>query len=196
MRGKLSGIAAVAAVAAAIAVPVTGASASTSRCTEGVMQPQCGDFVNPSGNGWAVYKQRLQPGTPVIAYPDVRRGKQITSDRSTDFYVFTPATRAQLNRSFEYAPDGLLSGLCLADLDNPNLVHPNGVVLRWCNGSPYQQWQASEANGNPRSLQWRNVASRGWIQANGTGKQLSTSTAAKRPAGAFWAWNTPAKAQG
>jgi hypothetical protein len=107
-----------------------------------------------------------------------------------------PATRAQLNRSFEYAPDGLLSGLCLADLDNPNLVHPNGVVLRWCNGSPYQQWQASEANGNPRSLQWRNVASRGWIQANGTGKQLSTSTAAKRPAGAFWAWNTPAKAQG
>jgi hypothetical protein len=46
MRGKLSGIAAAAAVAAAIAVPVTGASASTSRCTEGVMQPQCGDFVN------------------------------------------------------------------------------------------------------------------------------------------------------
>ncbi len=45
-------------------------------------------------------------------------------------------------------------------------------------------------------MQWRNVASRGWIQANGTGKQLSTSTAAKRPAGAFWAWNTRAKAQG
>jgi hypothetical protein len=196
MRGKLSGIAAVVTVAAAMAVPVTGASASTSRCTEGVMQPQCGDFVNQSGNGWAVYKQRLQPGTPVIAYPDVRGGKQITSDRSTDFYVFTPATRAQLNRSFEYAPDGLLSGLCLADLDNPSLVHPNGVVLRWCNGSPYQQWQASEANGNPRSLEWRNVASRGWIQANGTGKQLSTSTAAKRPAGAFWAWNTPGQAQG
>jgi hypothetical protein len=66
----------------------------------------------------------------------------------------------------------------------------------WCNGSPYQQWQASEANGNPRSLQWRNVASRGWIQANATGQQLSTSTAAKRPAGAFWAWNTPGQAQG
>jgi hypothetical protein len=99
MRGKLSGIAAVVAVAAAVAVPVTGASASTSRCTEGVMQPQCGDFVNQSGNGWAVYKQQLQPGTPVIAYPDVRGGKQITSDRSTDFYVFTPTTRAQLNRS-------------------------------------------------------------------------------------------------
>ncbi len=139
MRRKLSGIAGAVVMAGAVAGlvgPAVGASASTPRCTAGTLQPQCGDYVNQSGNGWAVYKQRLQPGTPVIAFPAVRGGKQV-SDPATDFYAFTPNMKARANRSFEWVPNGILSGLCLADLDNVNLVKPHGVVLRWCNGSRF-----------------------------------------------------------
>ncbi|HEY0717066.1 MAG TPA: hypothetical protein VGD68_05580 [Streptosporangiaceae bacterium] len=194
MRRLLSGLAMAAAMtgsAAGLAGPAVGAPASTARCTGGSLQPQCGDFVNQSGNGWAVFRQRLQPNTPVIAYPDFSAGQQITSDPATDFYVFTPAWVARQNRSFEYAPGGILSGLCLADPDNPNLVKPHGLVLRWCNGSSFQQWQASEGNGSAHSVLWRNVASRGWIQPDGTGQQLTASWSAGPVPGAYWAWNTP-----
>ena len=194
MGRKVSGIAGAVVMAGAVAGlvgPATGASASTPRCTAGPMQPQCGDYVNQSGNGWAVYKQRLQPGTPVIAYPDFRRGGQITNDPATDFYLFTPNMKARQNRSFEWVPNGILSDLCLADLDNVNLVKPHGVVLRWCNGSRFQQWQASEAGHNPRSVLWTNVASRNYLRPDGTGKQLTTSGSVRSVPGAYWAWDTP-----
>ena len=193
MRGKLTGIVGAAVMAGAVAGlvgPAVGASASTPRCTAGTLQPQCGDYVNQSGNGWAVYKQRLQPGTPVIAFPAVRGGKQV-SDPATDFYAFTPNMKARANRSFEWVPNGILSDLCLADLDNVNLVKPHGVVLRWCNGSRFQQWQASEPTGSSRSVLWLNVASRNYIRPNGTGKQLTTSGSVRGIPGAYWAWNTP-----
>jgi hypothetical protein len=196
MRGKLSGIAAAVAMAGAVAGltglagPAVGASASTSKCTAGPLQPQCGDYVNQSGNGWAVYKQRLEPGTPVIAYPAVRGGKQL-NDPATDFYAFTPNMSARANRSFEWVPNGILSDLCLADLDNVNLVKPHGVLLRWCNGSRFQQWQASEPTGSSRAVLWLNVASRNYIRPNGTGQQLTTSGSVRGIPGAYWAWNTP-----
>jgi hypothetical protein len=193
MRGKLTGMAGAVVMAGAVAGlagPAGGASASTSRCTGGVLQPQCGDYVNQSGNGWAVYQQRLQPGTPIIAYPAVRGGKQV-NDPATDWYALTPNMKNRQNRSFEWVPDGILSNLCLAELDNVNLVKPHGVLLRWCNGSRFQQWQASEPGGNPHSVLWLNVASRNYIRPNGTGKQLTTSGSVRGIPGAYWAWNTP-----
>ena len=193
MRGKLTGIAGAVVMAGAVAAlvgPAVGASASTPRCTGGVMQPQCGDYVNQSGNGWAVYKQRQQPNTPVIAYPAIRSGKQV-NDPATDWYVFTPNMKNRQNRSFEWVPNGILSNLCLAEMDNVNLVKPHGVLLRWCNGSRFQQWQASEAGGNSRSVLWLNVASRNYIRPNGTKQQLTTSGPVRGIPGAYWAWNTP-----
>ena len=193
MRGKLTGIAGAVVMAGAVAGlvgPAVGASASTSRCTGGVMQPQCGDYVNQSGNGWAVYKQRLQPNTPVIAYPAIRGGKQV-NDPATDWYVFTPNMKNRQNRSFEWVPNGILSNLCLAEMDNVNLVKPHGVLLRWCNGSRFQQWQASEASNNPHSVLWMNMASRNYLRPNGTRQQLTTSGSVRGVPGAYWAWNTP-----
>ena len=193
MRRKLTGIAGAVVMAGAVVGlggPAVGASASTPRCTAGVLQPQCGDYVNQSGNGWAVYKQRLQPNTPVIAYPAVRGGRQV-NDPATDWYVFTPSMKNRQNRSFEWVPNGILSNLCLAEMDNVNLVKPHGVLLRWCNGSRFQQWQASEAGNNPRSVLWMNVASRNYIRPNGTRQQLTTSGSVRGVPGAYWAWDTP-----
>jgi hypothetical protein len=85
---------------------------------------------------------------------------------------------------FEYAPNGVASGLCVSDpgggwaTDPP----PDGLILAVCNNGPWQQF-IPQANGT-----LKNVATGLVVSPNGTGAQLRGTAAATPWGGSRYTW--------
>jgi hypothetical protein len=170
----------------------SAASASTSVCTTtGALAGSCGDQVNTYGNGWDVKWQLARVNEPIIAYPDFSGSTQITTDPATDFYTVNTTPGNADERVFQYAPNGVRSGLCVSDpMGGVAGDSRDGLVLRTCNGSKFQQF-AGVATLNTNGTQWRNLASGQIVQPNGTSAQLSTVATVANRTGSYWGWNSP-----
>jgi hypothetical protein len=177
----------------ALLTAASAASASTPVCTTtGPLAGSCGDQVNTYGNGWDVKWQLARVNEPIIAYPDFSGSTQITNDPATDFYTVNTTPANSDERVFEYAPNGVKSGLCVSDpVGGVAGDSRDGLVLRVCNGSKFQQFTGLGNTQNTAGLQWKNLASGQIVQPNGTSAQLSTVATVANRTGSYWGWNSP-----
>lgn len=184
-KAKIAATAGTAALVAAGVMGATAAGASTDACSgaSGRLAGSCGTEVNVYGNGWDVKGQHASYNAAIIAYPDVDadNGQVITSDPATDFYAHQTTGNSN-ERVFEYAPNGRRSGLCISDPASGYAGNPggrDGLVLRTCNGSTFQEFvglgdtQNDQAN-HHHGIQWQDVATDQVVATNGTGAPLNT----------------------
>jgi hypothetical protein len=160
----------------ALAVPgfalASGAGASTSGCLD--LGPSCGTNVNAFGNAWDVAGQKAVLDNKVISYPNG------STDPATDLVRTGTATAGF---RYEYAPNGVKSGLCPADPDGGYAADPggpDGIVLRTCNTGNWQLFRP-DAGGH-----LVNVATHKPVQTNGTGRQLTGG--GSYTGGSVWTW--------
>ena len=153
-------------LAGLLALP-KAASASTSGCTGS--NANCGVPVNAFGNAFDVKGQKAVANNPVISYPNS------ASDPATDFIRTSP--QASTYR-YEYAPNGAISGLCVSDPGN------HQVMLRSCNTGNWQLWQTGNAGNGGNQLV--NVATKLPVTTNGTKAQLTTG--GSYTGGSYWSW--------
>jgi hypothetical protein len=151
---------------AAVAVTLSGifaaagtASASTPGCTEGVYAGYCGTQgdAETSALVFDVYRQAAKPGNKIIGYANS------DSDPATDFYTF--AYQGGSEKIFEYAPNGIASNLCISEP-----ASHSGLVLRVCNGS---RWQQFEATAVATGFTWTDKATGDLVEAAGARVQLA-----------------------
>lgn len=146
-------------LAVMLGLATTTAAASTAGCTSGAYAVYCGAQVNhdPVPMAFDVSHRRAAAGQAVIAWPDS------TSDPATDFFTYKYGGSAA--EVFDYAPGGRISNLCVSQ---PAAYA--GLVLRWCNGSKWQQW-IPEASSSGYTL--TNAATLQIITSFGQGAQLA-----------------------
>jgi hypothetical protein len=152
MRTSIKTLATAAAAIAATAGFAVTAQASTTGCTGGVYSGYCGTqkSAETTSMAWNVYQQTAKAGTKIIAYTP-------GSYQAEDFFTF--AYQGGSTKVFEYAPNGVASNLCISE----PAAHA-GLELRVCNGSRWQQEQATAAatvtvNGQDvQTFTWTNVA--------------------------------------
>jgi hypothetical protein len=129
-----------------------------------------GDNVNNFGNGWDVYRQHDSVNTPIVGWPATQ------ADPATHFL------RTQLgsgNYTYQYAPDGTGTGLCVS---NPG---DGFLVLRGCNGSVWQQFSAVTVGGRPYLVSAVNGQV---VNPAGKGAQLRTGPAPVSWGGSDYQW--------
>jgi hypothetical protein len=129
-----------------------------------------GDNVNNFGNGWDVYRQHDSVNTPIVGWPATQ------ADPATHFL------RTQLgsgNYTYQYAPDGTGTGLCVS---NPG---DGFLVLRGCNGSVWQQFSAVTVSGTPYLVSAVNGQV---VNPDGKGGQLRTGPAPVSWGGSDYQW--------
>lgn len=135
-----------------------------------------GNEVNPFGNGFDVYRQRAAVNTMIIGWTATK------ADPATHF-IREQGTLARAVR-FEYAPNGVATGLCVSDpgFDAAGTGLKDGLVLRSANNGPWQQWYP-QANGT-----LRNAATGLIVSPNGTGAQLRGTASASPWGGSAYTW--------
>jgi len=85
---------------------------------------------------------------------------------------------------FIYAPNGVVSGVCMSDPGN------GLVVLRGCNGSDWQRWIAAPV-GPSGFHAWTNRATYRILQSGAMGSQLVTVTPGMTSSGkGQWTFST------
>jgi len=85
---------------------------------------------------------------------------------------------------FIYAPNGVVSGVCMSDPGN------GLVVLRGCNGSDWQRWIAAPV-GPSGFHTWTNRATYRILQSGAMGSQLVTVTPGMTSSGkGQWTFST------
>ena len=160
------------AILAAIALPVTiaalvltaqGAQASTPGCTHGPFFGYCGTQVDNGTPLLVIDSSRQSAATdnPVIGWTNS------TTDPATDWFQLAFAGENSLGVMFFFAPNGVLSGMCMSD---PGDGH---VRLRGCNGSNWQRWIAAPV-GSAGFFTWTNRATHRILQSGAKGAQLVT----------------------
>jgi len=161
-------------ILAAIAVPVTvaalaltaqGAQASTAGCTAGALTGYC---ATQADNGSPVLVidssgQSAATDNPIIGWSNS------TTDPATDWFQLPFAGSNSLGVMFFFAPDGVISNMCMSD---PGDGH---VRLRTCNGSNWQRWIATPV-GSTGFFTWTNRATHRILQSGAKGAQLVTVT--------------------
>lgn len=150
---------------AAVVLAAQGAQASTPGCTSG---PLLGYCATQADNGSPVLvmdssRQSAAYGNPIIGWSDS------TSDPATDWFQLAYAGDNSLGVMFFFAPNGVITGMCMSD---PGDGH---VVLRGCNGSNWQRWIATQV-GSTGYFTWRNRATGRILQSGAKGAQLVTVT--------------------
>ena len=135
-----------------------------------------GDEVNPFGNGFDVYQQHMYAGAIIAGWTATK------ADPATHF-IRLPGTVAGAYK-FEYAPNGVGTGLCVADPGGgwASDPLPDGLILTVSNNGPWQQF-IPQPNGT-----LKNVATGLIINPNGTGAQLRGGTAASPWGGSVYTW--------
>ena len=135
-----------------------------------------GDEVNPFGNGFDVYRQHQAVNTMIIGWTATK------ADPATHF-IMEKGTLPGTVR-FEYAPNGVATGLCVSDpgFDAAGTGLKDGLVLRGANNGPWQQWYQL-ANGT-----LKNAATSLVISPNGTGAQLRGTVSASPWGGSVYTW--------
>jgi hypothetical protein len=135
-----------------------------------------GDMVNPYGNGFDVYQQHQYPGAIIAGWTATQ------ADPATHF-IRLPGTVPGAYK-FEYAPNGVASGLCVSDPGGgwASDPLPDGLVLAVSNNGPWQQF-IPQPNGT-----LKNVATGLIVSPNGTGAQLRGTAAATPWGGSVYTW--------
>lgn len=163
------------------------ASASTPACSGagGKLTGSCGTEVNAYGNGWDVKGAKFATNTPIIAWPaeDVDNSQPVTNDPALDFYAHNTTSNNTNERVFEATGYGVRSGYCISDPDGGYAADPggrDGLVLRKCNGTPYQEFvglgDTQNDQGNKHhGIQWQSDATNQVVSTNGTGEPLDTT---------------------
>jgi hypothetical protein len=172
--------------AGGIGLTAASATASSSGCTgaTGALAGSCSDEVTASGVGWAVHRGLARPGTAIVAVADAAG----VTDGSTDFYAQNTNGNAS-ERTFEYAPGGRESGLCMSS----QAWFTSGLVLQHCNGSASQQFygigdtqdDTASTNGG---IQWLNVASGKVVVVSGKSVVMRGLDAAASTSGSYFHW--------
>ena len=135
-----------------------------------------GDMVNPFGNGFDAYQQHQYPGAIIAGWTATQ------ADPATHF-IRLPGTVPGAYK-FEYAPNGVASGLCVSDPGGGWATDPlpDGLLLAVSNNGPWQQF-IPQANGT-----LKNVATGLVVSPNGTGAQLRGTAAATPWGGSRYTW--------
>jgi hypothetical protein len=135
-----------------------------------------GDMVNPFGNGFDVYQQHQYPGAIIAGWTATQ------ADPATHF-IRLPGTVPGAYK-FEYAPNGVASGLCVSDPGGGWATDPlpDGLLLAVSNNGPWQQF-IPQANGT-----LKNVATGLVVSPNGTGAQLRGTAAPTPWGGSVYTW--------
>ena len=135
-----------------------------------------GDMVNPFGNGFDVYQQHQYAGAIIAGWTATQ------ADPATHF-IRLPGTVPGAYK-FEYAPNGVASGLCVSDPGGGWATDPlpDGLILTVSNNGPWQQF-IPQPNGT-----LRNVATGLVVSPNGTGAQLRGTTAPTPWGGSHYTW--------
>ena len=143
-----------------------------------------GDMVNPFGNGFDAYQQHQYPGAIVAGWTATQ------ADPATHF-IRLPGTVPGAYK-FEYAPNGVASGLCVSDPGGgwASDPLPDGLILTVSNNGPWQQF-IPQSNGT-----LMNVATGLVVSPNGTGAQLRGTTYPTPWGGSVYTWTPYANLPG
>jgi hypothetical protein len=135
-----------------------------------------GDMVNPFGNGFDVYQQHMYAGAIIAGWTATK------ADPATHF-IRLPGTVPGAYK-FEYAPNGVATGLCVADPGGgwASDPLPDGLILTASNNGPWQQF-IPQSNGT-----LKNVATGLIVSPNGSGAQLRGTAAATSWGGSAYTW--------
>lgn len=168
----------IAAVTGAVAVgalvlAAQGAQASTPACTVGAYAGYCGVQANNASTDLVMdsFGQGTATNNKVIGWPNS------TSDAGTDWVQLAFGGNAANGVMWIFAPNGVISNMCAADPGD------SLVVLRTCNGSNWQRWDATPVSGQAGFNTWTNRATHKILQSGAKGSQLITVTPPSTPSG-------------
>ena len=135
-----------------------------------------GDMVNPFGNGFDAYQQHQYPGAIIAGWTATQ------ADPATHFIRLPGSVPGTYK--FEYAPNGVASGLCVSDPGGgwASDPLPDGLILASSNNGPWQQF-IPQTNGT-----LKNVATGLVVSPNGTGAQLRGTIAPTSWGGSLYKW--------
>jgi peptidoglycan-N-acetylglucosamine deacetylase len=135
-----------------------------------------GDEVNPSGNGFDVFGRRQAVNAIIVGWTATK------ADPATHF-IRLPGTVPGAYR-FQYAPNGVATGLSVADpgYDAAGTGLKDGLVLRPSSTGLWQQF-IPQPNGT-----LKNVATGLYVNPNGTGAQLRGGAAPSPWGGSAYTW--------
>ena len=135
-----------------------------------------GDEVNPFGNGFDVYRQHQYAGAIIVGWTATR------ADPATHFIRLNGTHPGAYK--FEYAPNGVATGLCVADPGGgwASDPLPDGLILTPSNNGPWQQF-IPQPDGTLKNLATGLV-----VNPNGTGAQLRGGTAPTPWGGSVYTW--------
>jgi peptidoglycan/xylan/chitin deacetylase (PgdA/CDA1 family) len=135
-----------------------------------------GDEVNPSGNGFDVFHRQQAVNAVIVGWTATK------ADPATHF-IRLPGTVPGAYR-FEYAPNGVATGLSVADpgYDAAGTGLKDGLVLRASNTGLWQQF-IPQPNGT-----LKNAATGLYVNPNGTAAQLRGGTAPSPWGGSVYTW--------
>jgi hypothetical protein len=124
-----------------------GAGASTVQCEHGPLGRYCGTLASNNGDSTDSAHAGAVVDNPVIGWHNN------PGDAGSDFAILlSPYNGAAIE--IIYTPAGLYTGLCLSDPGGgypQDPVYPDGIVLRWCNGSKWQAWTYGSSLAGPGS---------------------------------------------
>ena len=135
-----------------------------------------GDEVNPFGNGFDVYQQHRYAGAVIAGWTATQ------ADPATHFLVLSGTHSGAVK--FEYAPNGVGTGLCVSDPGGGWAADPlrDGLILTGCNNGAWQQF-VPQSNGTLKNLATGLV-----VNPDGAGAQLRGSTAVTTWGGSVYGW--------
>jgi len=135
-----------------------------------------GDEVNPFGNGFDVYQQHQYAGAIIAGWTATK------ADPATHFLRLAGTHPGAVK--FEYAPNGVATGLCVSDPGGGWASDPlrDGLILTASNNGPWQQF-IPQSDGTLKNLATGLV-----VNPNGTGAQLRGGTAPSPWGGSAYTW--------
>ena len=159
---------------------LSGLFSLTVAASNGYTGSRYGNEVNPSGNGFDVYKQHDYPGAIIAGWAATQ------ADPATHFLLLTGTHSGAVK--FEYAPQGAGTGLCVSDPGGGWAADPlrDGLILTWCNTGAWQQF-VPQSNGT-----LKNVATGLVVNPAGTGAQLRGGTTPTWWGGSVYTWTADA----
>jgi hypothetical protein len=169
----LGAVATGAVTVAALVIAAQGAQASTPGCTGGAYAGYCGVQANNASTDLVMDSAGQGTGTnnKVIGWPNS------TADPGTDWVQLPYGGNPANGVMWIFAPNGIPSNMCAADPGD------NLVVLRTCNGSNWQRWDATSVPGQAGFQTWTNRATHKILQSGVKGAQLITVSPPSTPSG-------------
>jgi len=133
-----------------------------------------GDYVNPFGNGFDVYRQNYRAGAVIVGWTATR------ADPATHFIRVAEGGNWRLEATSD---SGTATGLCAANPMGgwPDPAGPTGIILTPCNNGIFQQFY--ESGGYLFS-----AVNHQYVNPHGTGAQLATGPSPVPWGGSKYTW--------